>query len=56
LSVQATRYLLRREALSTTRERYAFTVFEQVFKEFGLPATMRTDDGVPLDAIRLRRC
>src|SRR5687767_6447444 len=43
----ATRYLLRCEALSTTQERYAFTVFEQVFKEFGLPAAIRTDNGVP---------
>jgi len=43
----ASRYLLRCEALSTTQERYAFTVFEQVFKEFGLPAAIRTDNGVP---------
>ena len=43
----ATRYLLRCEALSTTQERYAFTVFDQVFKEFGLPAAIRTDNGVP---------
>ena len=43
----ASRYLLRCEALATTQERYAFTVFEQVFKEFGLPAALRTDNGVP---------
>ena len=43
----ASRYLLRCEALSTTQERYAFTVFDQVFKEFGLPAAIRTDNGVP---------
>jgi putative transposase len=43
----ASRYLLRCEALSTTQERYAFTVFEQLFKEFGLPAAIRTDNGVP---------
>ena len=35
------------EALSTTQERYAFTVFERVFKEFGLPTAIRTDNGVP---------
>ena len=35
------------EALSTTQERYAFTVFERVFKDFGLPAAIRTDNGVP---------
>jgi putative transposase len=43
----ASRYLLACEALHTTREAYAFTVFESVFKEFGLPAAIRTDNGVP---------
>jgi transposase InsO family protein len=43
----ASRYLLTCEALSTTGERYAFIVFERVFKEFGLPAAIRTDNGVP---------
>src|SRR5687768_16287540 len=43
----ASRYLLHCEALSTTREMYAFPVFERVFKDFGLPAAIRTDNGVP---------
>jgi len=43
----ASRYLLSCEALSTTQEIYAFTVFERVFKEFGLPIGIRTDNGVP---------
>jgi putative transposase len=43
----ASRYLLTCEALSTTQERFAFTVFERTFKEFGLPQTIRTDNGVP---------
>ena len=43
----ASRYLLCCEALSTTKEIYAFTVFERVFKEFGLPKAIRTDNGVP---------
>jgi putative transposase len=43
----ASRYLLTCEALSTTKEVYAFTVFERVFKEFGLPKAIRTDNGVP---------
>lgn len=43
----ASRYLIACEALSTTREAYAFTVFESVFKEFGLPSAIRTDNGVP---------
>jgi putative transposase len=33
--------------LETTKEVYAFTVFERVFKEFGLPKAIRTDNGVP---------
>jgi len=43
----ASRYRLTCEALSTTQEIYAFTVFERVFKEFGLPNAIRTDNGVP---------
>ncbi len=33
--------------LSTTQERFAFTVFERTFQEFGLPRVIRTDNGVP---------
>ena len=43
----ASRYLLTGEALSTTQEKFAFTVFERTFKEFGLPQRIRTDNGVP---------
>ena len=43
----ATRYLLACEALTTTKERYAFAVFERAFQEFGLPEAIRTDNGVP---------
>ena len=43
----ATRYLLACDALATTKERYAFTVFERAFKDFGLPMAIRTDNGVP---------
>ena len=43
----ASRYLLGCEALSTTKEMYAFTVFERAFKDFGLPRAIRTDNGVP---------
>jgi putative transposase len=43
----ATRSLLTCEALSTTQEKFAFTVFERTFKEFGLPQTIRTDNGLP---------
>ena len=43
----ASRYLFACEALSTTKEAYAFPVFEAVFKQFGLPKAIRTDNGVP---------
>ena len=43
----ASRYLLACEALDCTKEKFAFTVFEQVFQEFGLPLAIRTDNGVP---------
>jgi transposase InsO family protein len=43
----ASRYLIACEALHTTKEAYAFSVFESVFKEFGLPRAIRTDNGVP---------
>ena len=43
----ASRYLLCCDALTTTQEQYAFTVFERTFKDFGLPRAIRTDNGVP---------
>jgi putative transposase len=46
----ATRYLLGCEALSSTQENYAFTVFERVFMDFGLPKAIRTDNGVPFSS------
>ena len=41
------RYLLSCEGLDSTKEAGAFAVFERVFKEFGLPNAIRTDNGVP---------
>ena len=43
----ASRYLLGCEALGSTQEAYAFAVFQRVFREFGLPKAIRTDNGVP---------
>ena len=43
----ASRYLIACEAQSTTKERYAFAVFERAFQDFGLLAAIRTDNGVP---------
>jgi putative transposase len=41
------RYLLSCEGLESTKTPFAFTVFEGVFREFGLPDAIRTDNGVP---------
>jgi putative transposase len=43
----ASRYLIGCEGLSSTLGMYAFTVFERVFKDFGLPRAIRTDNGSP---------
>jgi len=43
----ASRYLLCYEALSTTREDFAFETFTRIFKEHGLPKSIRTDNGIP---------
>ncbi len=43
----ASRYVIACEALHTTKEVYAFTVFERAFKDFGMPRSIRTDNGVP---------
>ena len=43
----ASRYLIGCEALSTTKSMFAYSVFERVFKEFGLPRAIRTDNGAP---------
>ena len=43
----ASRYLICCEGLESTREAQAITVFEQLFKEYGLPSAIRSDNGVP---------
>ena len=43
----ASRYLIACEALTTTAEKFAVTIFERAFREFGLPTAIRTDNGVP---------
>ena len=44
---QASRFLLMCEALESTREELAFTAFERLFRERGLPFAIRSDNGVP---------
>ena len=46
----SSRYLLCCEALNSTKEDYAFRVFESVFMEKGLPKAIRTDNGVPFSS------
>jgi transposase InsO family protein len=41
------RYLLACEGLESTRSTFAFAVFERVFKEYGLPNAIRSDNGIP---------
>ena len=43
----ASRFLLLCEALESTREHTTITAFEQLFLERGLPAAVRSDNGVP---------
>jgi transposase InsO family protein len=43
----ASRFLLLCEALESTREDPAVTAFEQLFRERGLPRSIRSDNGVP---------
>jgi transposase InsO family protein len=43
----ASRYLLLCEGMESTREVLAITAFERLFRERGLPTSMRSDNGVP---------
>lgn len=43
----ASRYLLSCEALTSTREEFAFEIFTKAFKEHGVPDSIRTDNGTP---------
>jgi putative transposase len=47
VTAQASRYRLCCQALSSTCEDYAFTVWERLFKARGLPNPIRSDKGVP---------
>ncbi len=41
------RYLFACEGLESVRSEFAFSVFERVFKDYGLPGAIRTDNGAP---------
>jgi transposase InsO family protein len=47
VSDHASRYLLLCEAMESIKEQGAFTAFERLFKERGLPQAIRSDNGVP---------
>lgn len=47
ISDYSSRFLLACEGLDSTRSSFAFAVFERVFKEYGLPRAIRTDNGIP---------
>jgi transposase InsO family protein len=50
ISDYRSRYLLACEGLESTKSNFAFSVFERTFKDFGLPAAIRTDNGAPFAA------
>jgi transposase InsO family protein len=47
VSDHASRFLLLCEAMESNAEKPAFTAFERLFKERGLPCAIRSDNGVP---------
>lgn len=46
----ASRYLLLCEAMESNKEEFAFTAFERLFHERGLPKAIRSDNGIPFAA------
>ena len=46
----ASRFLLTCEGLENNSEIFAFSIFEQTFQKYGLPKTIRTDNGVPFSS------
>ncbi len=52
ISDHESRYLLTCEGLETTKEEFAFGVFEKTFLEYGLPHAIRTDNGAPFSSVQ----
>jgi transposase InsO family protein len=50
---QFSRYLLACEALEDTKEDAAIEVFNSLFREYGIPAAIRSDNGVPFASASL---
>ncbi len=53
ISDQATRYLIRCQALERPRQEPVRPLFEAAFREHGLPGVIRTDNGAPLGSTGL---
>jgi hypothetical protein len=49
------RYLLACEALGRPTEEYSRVIFDRVFREYGLPWAIRTDNGAPFASPGVRR-
>jgi len=47
ISDQVSRFVLGCEALEGTEQEPCFSVFEEAFREYGLPCAIRSDNGVP---------
>jgi len=53
ISDQATRYLIRCQALERPRQEPVRPLFEAAFREYGLPGVIRTDNGAPFGSAGL---
>jgi putative transposase len=51
ISDAASRYLLRCQIVERTGHDYAQAIFEAAFREFGMPAVIHTDNGVPFASV-----
>lgn len=51
----ASRFVIAVQALSSTRTAPSISVFEQAFRRYGLPAAIRTDNGIPFASTGLAR-
>lgn len=50
ISDHRSRYLIECEGVESTKQDFAFNIFEKAFKEYGLPKAIRTDNGVPFSS------
>ena len=50
ISDSVSRYLISCEALESVKTSMSFPVFEEAFKEYGLPSAIRTDNGNPFSS------